>query len=282
MSKPHSGRRKVSPPSGQTSRSAQSQSSRIVLFTTLATTVGTAGLLGKSASGDVSNQRGSGNQPVLRGTQTPVWSNWPGCRQAATAGVARAVAKWQSQAVLKNVVINGSTAVGGSVTGPALQPVIEQTMAEVGVPAAVAKAFAAPVSSAWSTWASSLRVPGLSWYPSFASFPGPVAPPAPNVPTPLMALGGNASPLSAASLKASIRNALGDRGNDPKAAAAINEFADNFAAHFAQFRAGAMVTNVLGTGPVPTFAPPYVPVGPVVGGKGTMKPGGFAGSWPAN
>ena len=36
-----------------------------------------------------------------------------------------------------------------------------------------------------------------------------------------------------------------------------------------------MVTNVLGTGPVPTFAPPYVPVGPVVGGVGTMMPGGF-------
>jgi hypothetical protein len=36
-----------------------------------------------------------------------------------------------------------------------------------------------------------------------------------------------------------------------------------------------MVTNVLGTGPVPTFAPPYVPVGPVVGGVGNMTPGGF-------
>ena len=36
-----------------------------------------------------------------------------------------------------------------------------------------------------------------------------------------------------------------------------------------------LVTNVLGTGPVPTFAPPFVPVGPVVGGVGTMIPGGF-------
>jgi hypothetical protein len=36
-----------------------------------------------------------------------------------------------------------------------------------------------------------------------------------------------------------------------------------------------MVTNVLGTGPVPTFAPPYVPVGPVVGGVANMTPGGF-------
>ena len=36
-----------------------------------------------------------------------------------------------------------------------------------------------------------------------------------------------------------------------------------------------MVTNVIGTGPVPTFAPPYVPGGPVVGGVGSMPPGGL-------
>jgi hypothetical protein len=196
------------------------------------------------------------------------------------AGVARAIAKWQSQAVLKDVVIKGPTATGGSITGPALQPDIEKTMAEAGVPAAVAKAFAGPVSSAWSAWASSLRSPGLNWYPAFASYPGPVAPPSPNVPTPLLALGGNPSALSAASLKASIRKALDTRANDPQASAAINEFADDFAARFAMFLAGAKVTNVIGTGPVPTFAPPYVPVGPVAGGKGTMKPGGFAGTWP--
>ena len=41
------------------------------------------------------------------------------------------------------------------------------------------------------------------------------------------------------------------------------------------WQASTMVTNVLGTGPVPTFAPPYVPVGPVVGGVGNHAPGGF-------
>ncbi len=282
MSKPHSNRRKVSPASREASRAAQSQSSRAVWLTTLATTVGTAGLLGEGASAAVPNEGVSGTRPVQRATQAPAWSNWPGCRKAATAGVARAVARWQSQAVLKDVVINGPTASGGSVTGPALQPLIEQTMVEAGVPVAVARAFAAPVSNGWSAWASSLRVPGMGWYPPFASYPGPVAAPTPNPPTPLLALGGNTTPLSAASLKASIRKALGTRANDPAAAAAINEFADDFAARFAQFRAGAMVTKVMGTGPVPTFAPPYVPVGPVVGGKGTMTPGGFAGTWPAN
>ena len=282
MSRPHSDRRRVPPASSQPPHSAPSQSSRIVLITTLATTVGTAGLLGKNAPGAVPNERVSGNRPVSRATQAPAWSDWPGCRQAATAGVARAVAMWQSNAVLVGVVINGPSAVGGSVAGPPLQPLIEQTMAGAGVPAAVAKAFAAPVSNAWSTWAASLRAPGAGWYPGFAAWPSPSAPPTPNVPTPLMALGGNSGLLSAASLKASIRKALGTRADEPQASAAINQFADDFAARFAQYRASAMVTNVLGSGPVPTFAPPYVPVGPVVNGQGNMTPGGFVGAWPAN
>jgi hypothetical protein len=36
-----------------------------------------------------------------------------------------------------------------------------------------------------------------------------------------------------------------------------------------------MVTNVLGMGPIPTFVPPFVPVGPVLGGTATMAPGGL-------
>ena len=37
----------------------------------------------------------------------------------------------------------------------------------------------------------------------------------------------------------------------------------------------SLVTQVIGTGPIPTFAPPYVPVGPVVGGTATSLPGGL-------
>jgi hypothetical protein len=44
---------------------------------------------------------------------------------------------------------------------------------------------------------------------------------------------------------------------------------------FTLWQTTTMVTNVLGTGPVPTFAPPFVPVGPVVAGVGNMLPGGF-------
>lgn len=221
-------------------------------------------------------------RPILRAPQTPAWSDWSNCRKAATAGVARAIAKWQSQAVLKDVVINGPEASGDSVTGPLLHPSIERSMTEAGVPMAVANAFASSVSNAWSMWASSLRVPGLPWYPMFAQVCGTeLAPTIPNVPTQLATLVGNPEPLLPHRLKASISSALGIRVKDPKASAAINAFADDFASRFTKYLASVKVTNVMGTGPVPGLTN-LIPCGRVIGGKGTMKAGGFVGTWPAN
>jgi hypothetical protein len=51
--------------------------------------------------------------------------------------------------------------------------------------------------------------------------------------------------------------------------------ADAFDKCFKIWQGATQVTNVLGTGPIPTFAPPFVPAGPVLGGVGTMTPGGF-------
>ena len=52
---------------------------------------------------------------------------------------------------------------------------------------------------------------------------------------------------------------------------------DSFEKTYNLWKTTTMVTNVFPTvAPVPTFAPPYVPVGPVVGGVAIMSPGGFA------
>jgi len=42
---------------------------------------------------------------------------------------------------------------------------------------------------------------------------------------------------------------------------------------FQVFKASTMVQNVLGMGPIPTFVPPFVPVGPVVMGTVIPTPG---------
>jgi len=61
----------------------------------------------------------------------------------------------------------------------------------------------------------------------------------------------------------------------PHHAQLFESVASAFEQCFQIWQASTMVTNVLGTGPVPTFAPPFVPAGPVIGGMGNMLPGGF-------
>jgi hypothetical protein len=67
---------------------------------------------------------------------------------------------------------------------------------------------------------------------------------------------------------------LGDP-NAPFHQELFEAISDAFEKSYNIWKVSTMVTNVLGTGPVPTFAPPYVPVGPVLAGIGTMTPGGF-------
>ena len=55
----------------------------------------------------------------------------------------------------------------------------------------------------------------------------------------------------------------------------FDAIANAFNTTFTQWKGTTMINNVIGTGPVPTFAPPYVPGGPVMGGVGTGPPGCF-------
>jgi hypothetical protein len=87
----------------------------------------------------------------------------------------------------------------------------------------------------------------------------------------LAALSQNQGVISASTLKSKIQAKVG------KTTALGGEIADALAVAFSQVFAmwvtSQMITNVLGKGPVPTFAPPYVPVGPVVGGDNISTPG---------
>jgi hypothetical protein len=199
--------------------------------------------------------------------------DWPAVASAAKTATSAAVATYFSTATLVGVVVNAVTASGGRLVGPPINPLILSGMIGGGADRRVAPAFANAVGSAWMMWAATVKVPGLPWYPSFAAVPAPVAPPAPNIPISLVALG---APLTAEMMSASILGALAGV-QDPGKEAAVAEFASWFAASMNILVVSTMVTNVLGTGPVPTFAPPYVPVGPVVGGVANQVPGGMVG-----
>lgn len=180
---------------------------------------------------------------------------------------------WQSTATLVGITINGVTATGGRVVGPPWQPLILAKSPMTPPAMRLSQSVAAGLGGAWLQLTASMAVPGLLWYPAFAALPSPVAPPTPNIPTPVAALSMLPLVVSKGNLKASIL------ATHPDASRADQNLYESLAEAFEQafqlWKASTIVTNVLGTGPVPTFAPPYVPVGPVVGGVGTMTPGGF-------
>ena len=183
-------------------------------------------------------------------------------------------ATWKTSATLIGVTVNSLTASGGTLTGPPLAPLILAGMMGAGAPTHIAPAFAIGTDQVWQRWAQSVKVPGLPWYPAFAAMPSPFAPPMPNVPTPLSALAG--ARITADSVRASILASFG-KFAEPGKTEAVIDFAAWLAATFEMMLGSTMVVNVLGSGPVPTFAPPYVPVGPVVGGVANGIPPTFIG-----
>jgi hypothetical protein len=184
------------------------------------------------------------------------------------------IGNWLTTATIAGVMINGPVGMlmPGNVIGPPLAPLIlatapQSTPQEMKYSNAIASAF----GTAWQTWHAGLT--GVLMYPAFAAFPGPVAPPIPNIPMPLIAF---ASPGEALLSPAALKGAMMANLGDPAALHATDLFdavSQGFAPVFAMFKASTLVKNVLGMGPIPTFAPPFVPVGPVVGGVGTGPPG---------
>lgn len=194
--------------------------------------------------------------------------------EGISGAICDAIDKWMKMTSVAGMLINGPVGLvlPGGVMGPTLLPFILSS-APVKTPQEVrySQAIAIAISQGWQMW--QLGLMGMLMYPSFAAFPGPMAPPTPNVPLPLVALSspGEAG-LSASMLKTVMMSYLGD----PTAQHAQDLFdaiAKAFNTCFQTFKASTMVQNVMGTGPIPTFAPPFVPVGPVVAGMALPAPG---------
>lgn len=185
-----------------------------------------------------------------------------------------AIDKWMKMTMITSALINGPVGVvlPGSFVGPPLMPLIFGT-APKNTPQEIkySNAVASALGTLWQAWQTGLM--GTLMYPAFAAFPGPVAPPMPNIPLPLIAFSSpGESGLSPSTLKITMDANLAD----PKALHASDLFdaiAKAFNTVFQIFKASTMVQNVLGMGPIPTFAPPFVPVGPVVMGTVIPTPG---------
>jgi len=189
--------------------------------------------------------------------------------------ICQAWSTWQTAATMSGVVINAVSAAGGVLAGPPWTPLI-LAAAPKESPSLMkySRVVANVIGQAWQTFTATVKVPGLPWYPAFAAFPGPVAPPMPNIPVPFAALTQVPVSISKMTLKAQMVSQLADPGA-PFAPQLFEAIADAFEKSYNVWKVATQVMNVLGTGPIPTFAPPYVPVGPVVGGTGMMAPGGL-------
>ena len=191
------------------------------------------------------------------------------------SAIASAWGQWQSLATMVGIVIAGPTASGGQIVGPPMMPLILAS-APKNTPSEMkySQVIATVIGTSWMAFTASVKVPGLPLYPAFAAFPSPIAPPSPNVPIPFAALTQVPTPISCSMMKMQMISQLGDP-QAPFHKELFESICDSFEKTYTLWKVSCMVTNMLGTGPVPTFAPPYVPLGPVVGGIATMPPGGF-------
>ncbi len=194
--------------------------------------------------------------------------------EGITGAICDAIDKWMKMTSVAALLINGPVGqlLPGCVAGPPLMPFI-LSCAPMASPQEIkySKAIATTVSQQWQMWQTGLT--GMLMYPAFAAFPGPMAPPTPNVPLPLIALtSAGESGLSPSMLKNLMVANLGDL-QAQHAEDLFDALSKAFNTCFMTFKTTTMVQNVLGTGPIPTFAPPFVPVGPVVAGSAIPTPG---------
>ena len=191
---------------------------------------------------------------------------------------------WKLQAKFQNLQVMAIAAIGspGCLDGPELESLIKNApmcAAFTGNKAKYRDAVAAGVSKCFKDWQGQVMVPGLPWYPAFAAFPGPMAPPMPNIPTPLIACPSAkmASICAPMDMKSAMIDALdGDLKQKDKSKqheALFDAIATVLSLAFLMWLPQQQVMLVLGKGQIPTFAPPFVPVGPVMGGDNIAVPG---------
>ncbi len=224
----------------------------------------------KTARKAASNIR-SGIQKAQR-TVTGGTGQWTMLSRAASAAARNEAQEWLRQAYIdgKRCKITGPAATGtpGVVKSRyRFQKKIQVALEIAGASKAIAAAWDKAFKESWEHWAKKTTIPALPFYPAFSAFPGAQAPSMPNVPVPLGSLiSSGSSAMAPPVLAQKVLSQLGSVAKHQKVKNAANGFASDLSKRFATCMAGCVMGTVMGSGPVPSFAPPAVPFGPVLNG----------------
>jgi hypothetical protein len=213
-----------------------------------------------------------------------VGKNFKDFHDACIDAVAYAHNMWRLQAKFKDLKVMSVSAIGtpGCLDGPELENDIKNapmcaTFNDNGKEHL--KAVAKGVSDCFKDWQGKVMVPGLPWYPAFAAFPGPMAPPMPNIPMPLITCPSAmmAKIVAPSGMAKAMDDALSQKMKDmdpEKHYEGLHlAIATVLSIAFLMWMPMQQVMLVMGKGPCPAFAPPFVPMGPVVGGDNISAPG---------
>jgi hypothetical protein len=188
-------------------------------------------------------------------------------RESISAGVDL----WSANAQVVGGQVNGSAVFlpPGSLFGePPFDASVEGALRQLPIPPQVATAIAGVAWEVWTAWAKSYYVSLPRAFPELAAVPGPEAEQTPLKPT---RLGKGKAPgslgISADVVGEALRGLLGNLVATKDDAQEIEQFAHWYYRSFRRWFGSAKLVNLAGGGPVPSFAPPYVPVGPVVLGN---------------
>ena len=209
--------------------------------------------------------------------------DWSSIAKAAQDAFRDAVNDWIGRARIQGGQVRGPAAIltpGSLASDVNIEASVMQKLINARVPPDVARTLGHELAAAWNGWASGFQaqIPGA--YPSFAAFPGAKAPPTPTGPISL-GQGGSAgevalkAPVLAGKLASALRMHAGKVRGSPDSA--MKGLADWIDASFQEWKGLTKLVGVQGRGNAPTFAPPYVPVAPVVGGDNTSAGPVFAG-----
>ena len=196
-----------------------------------------------------------------------------------------AVDSWRPKAKFKDLKVMALMAIGapGCLDGADIknEPSFSSWQGKEDNEKAYIKAVVTGFSAKWMEWSAKVIV-ALPWYPAFCAFPGPQAPPMPNIPMPLIAAPSAMMPSMAVANQISdamikeLSSGVKDKDEDKQHEAIFKTIAFAVSLAFLAWLPMQQIMNVLGKGPIPPFAPPPLPAGPVVAGDNIGAPGHIA------